>query len=323
MRLTSIFLLGSLFLVACMPPSASETATDEPAPTTTQRTAEPSPPTARPRATAWPTEPDPIHIEIPTAAPGPTADDTITWLSTSPDGRWIAEGQYKPGNSHAHIQLIVRKADSSVEWVVVDRTDEKAVDQALPEVLQWSQDGQYLYFTNSTLGDGCPLFTANHDLHRVDLNDGHVVEILPFIAWAIAFSPSENTLAYLTNEQGRLIGGRLVLRDLASGVERQIKLPENAMTWGLTWSPNGDQLAFTMTTDTTACEPQGISVIKLDIVTLTQTVLVQDDKRLSRIVRWPEIGRMMLMDEEGKLLWLDVETGSVTPAPETLIPQPY
>lgn len=285
---------------------------------------------ARPTRTAWPTEPEPGRSDTLTPVPGAPTTGIITWSSTSPDGIWIAEGRFEPMNAEAHIQFTVRKADGSVSWIVIDKTEPQGLGQRLPGVAHWSRAGQFLYIANSSVPDGCPLFSRFHDLYRVDLMTGQISEILSpdKWAWAVALSPDEKSLAYLTSGQQRYIGGQLVVRNLETGAEQMVVLPESAETWGLVWSPDGRHLAYTQSTSKNSCRPGAFSVVTLDTQTLKQTVLIRDDPHLFETVKWPEANRILLADRDplflrdSKLWWLDVGSGLITPGPAVPTSQP-
>jgi len=152
----------------------------------------------------------------------------------------------------------------------------------------------------------------------VDLTSGNVTEVLSSTIWPwnVELSPNESILAYLTSGEQRYSGGQLVLRDLGSGTERRVNMPQNASTWGLTWSPTGAKLAYMMMTNDDACSPTGFSIILLDTATLAQTLLIQEGWRLLEIVRWPDDERTLLVDRDRKYWWLSSITGEVQSAPE-------
>ncbi|MDW8328154.1 MAG: hypothetical protein RMK99_16445, partial [Anaerolineales bacterium] len=251
----------------------------------------------------------------------------ITWFYTSPDGLWLAEVRYESLNAEAHIQLIVRSADGSISWLIIDKTEPLDLGQRLPGIVHWSRTGPFLYFANSSVPDGCPLFPILHDLYRLDLITGQISEILSpdKWAWAVALSPDEKSLAYLTSGQQHYAGGKLILRNLETGAEQMVALPESAETWGLVWSPDSMHLAYTQSTSEANCKPSAFSIGTLDTQTLRQTVLVQDDPRLLETVQWPEASRILLTDRDplflrdSQLWWLDIESGMITPA---LLPTP-
>lgn len=145
----------------------------------------------------------------------------ITFTSTSPDGKWAAQGAAMPATDAEtrHVWLNVSKTDGTVEWRVVDEWSAQALGQTTPKPFAWSQDECYLYFTNFGVPDGCPRFVNGSDLHRVDLSDGSVTEVVPVVGFWLALSPNESQVVYVGyGDRG------LVIRDLATGEEREVAL---------------------------------------------------------------------------------------------------
>jgi hypothetical protein len=173
--------------------------------------------------------------------------------------------------------LAVASIDGAVKWIaetVTDRDVWGGFEWAIP--LHWSNDGRHLYFSHHVRGDGCISDFRGSDLHRLDLQTGEVTEIVPRVGYWLALSPDEQTLAYLSFERG------LVLRDLASGDERQVELdieadhPETPIHKSdLLWSPDGNSIVLTVAID--VCGPeQSTAIVQLDTETLSQTTLVQE-----------------------------------------------
>ena len=150
--------------------------------------------TSEPTATPEPKTP-PTSTEIPTAKVTLTKTDGTpratpvlaemenrTWSSRSRDGRWDAQGMVAfpgDGGEEYYTQLKVKKTDGTVEWTVVDEWSRSGLGYTTPQPFHWSRDGRYLYFTNEPVPDGCGLFVNGSDLHRIDLSDGSVTELVP------------------------------------------------------------------------------------------------------------------------------------------------
>lgn len=291
----------------------------------TQSTATPMSQTATPAALTTPTPLRKTPTSKPTLLP-PTAQATstpipvVTWSSTSPDGKWLTqgmmEGPFLAGDAEQyHAQLKVMSADGAVTWVAWDETSPFGLGYTRPQPFQWSRDGRYLYFTNVPVPDGCSMMVNGTDLWQVDLTNGRVVEFVPSVGLWLSLSPDEKTLAYIG------YGGRgLVIRDLATGSERQSALSEDytqADFWwagNIVWSPDGTALIFAVGTGGCGPGPQTLALLRMEVSTLAQTTLLRDDTRQYFIARWPETGRVLLKAPDGRDWWMDARTGDLTPA---------
>jgi hypothetical protein len=133
-------------------------------------------------------------------------------------------------------------------------------------------------------------------------------------------------LAYLSFEKS------LVLRDLASGGERQVDLAgvrqrseQSVRGSHLLWSPEGSRLVLTVALNMCGLDGSN-AIVRVDPVTLTQVPLFYQEGRLVWTEAWPEAGRILLkedkLDQTGEPFWpwhwLDADTGKVTP----LLPAP-
>ena len=293
-------------------PTAAVTGTSTPTPSTSTVAPEPtatSTPTETPTAKVTPFQTD----GMPTATPVPTEMELRTWSSRSPDGKWDAQGMVAfpvDGGEKYYTQLKVNKTDGTVEWTVVDEWSRLGLGYTTPQPFHWSRDGRYLYFTNEPVPDGCGLFVNGSDLHRIDLSDGSVKEIVPSSGLWLSLSPDETTLAYIGYR-----GRGLVLRDLATGVERETRLDpgQDYAAGHIVWSPDGAALILTL-----AIRPcsfswaESVSVALVEVATLKQTTLIHEDKRLFTTVEWPALDRALLKDDDGNLWWIDLETRQIT-----------
>ncbi len=256
-----------------------------------------------------------LAAEASALAASATPANGYTWSSTSPDGRWVAEGMmegpFLVGDEEQYrTQLKVVSTDGTVQWTVVDETSHYGLGYTVPSPFHWSQDGRYLYYTNEPVPDGCAVFVNGSDLHRVDLTDGHVTEIVSSGAWWLSLSPDETTLAY-TTWNGETLD--LILHDLAAGTERRTQLDARYSQAGsIVWSPDG--MALMLTLASSPCDPVNWtqSVVRVNRATMSQTTLIRDDGRLFTTVGWSEAGRVLLTDKDGNSWWMDAVTGQVT-----------
>jgi hypothetical protein len=255
-----------------------------------------------------------VHLES-----GQPADTQFldSWSSLSPDGMWRARGEAlipAEGADQYHVELQIEKLGGDVVWSVLDEWSHFGLGYTLPTPILWSADGQYFYYTNRPIPDGCAPFVNGSDLQRVNLLDGSAVELVPSLGISLGLSPDEGTLAYFG------YGGRgLVLRDIASGEERETGfLPEeNAASGAIVWSPDGSTLAFTVTYD--FCDPleaRTHSILRMDVETGEATTLIESSPGLYTTEGWTEAGQVWLVDQEGQYWSMDPDTGDVIPAHE-------
>ena len=214
------------------------------------------------------------------------------------------------GGENYYTQLKVKATDGTVEWTAVDEWSHFGLGYTTPQPLRWSLDGQYLYFTNRPVPDGCGVFVNGSDLHKIDLSDGSVTEIVPPSGLWLSLSPDETMLAYIGyGDRG------LVLRDLTTGVEHEAKLnPGQDYAAGhVIWSPDGTALALTLAIRPCSTDwAEFTSVVRVEVSSLRQTTLIHEDKRLFTTVEWPTLDQVLLRDDHGDLWWMDSRTGRVT-----------
>lgn len=349
MRL-ALLLWGIAVFGACVPTSGPVTSQapptpveDSPVPTATlMPIPSPSPPTVEEtttpvQATPVPTTtPFPTPTQVPPPSPVPTVEETAdpsetgqkpepellaSSSSESPDGLWRAEGQLayvtQKGNVEGYrTTLQVSRVDGSASWMLVDTMQGAGLGYTVPEIYHWSPSGDYLYFTNRAVPDGCAFFVNGSDLYRADLHSGEVVEVMPGLARSLALSPDETMVAYFPWGPGP----DLILRDLATGNERHV-------TWeipfdnpgNIVWAPDGRSLALTLSTNSCIPPDWSHTIVKVDGIEpdscecLPETkILVTEDLRLPMILEWTDPGALLLEDKEGARWWLDVTTGELS-----------
>lgn len=280
--------IGCLLLTACIQPPSAHTI---PVPATTVE------------ATAPVTE---------TAAGDPLAGfDQQSWFSSSPDRVWQVEGLAalpKVSGERYYTELRVKKADGSVEWMPVAEWSCFGLGYTTPQPLRWSPDGRYLYFTNTPVADGCGLFVNASDLQRLNLVDGTVTEILPSgVTWSLAVAPDGETVAYSKDDQ--LYIRNLFTEDYASV---RVEGPESNAQWGnFVWSPDSQQLAFTIAY--APCQPPDWrhSIVVVDTQSMTMTTVLEKDPRRLTATTWIDTSQLMLIDQQQQQWALNVHTGTV------------
>ncbi|MBI3242698.1 MAG: hypothetical protein HYZ49_10440 [Chloroflexi bacterium] len=254
-------------------------------------------------------------------------DNTLTELPFVNSGGELFEGQFLPSpngeriawgtsvfephpEGDTHIQLKAANADGSDEQFILDK---RLPDEAiLPQPIGWSPEGRYLYFTNPLYGiGGYILFFGGSDLQQADLKTGLVKEILPNMdcLCAMSLSPDGSTVAYIPGVEQL----ELVLHDVASGAEQRVPIDvDHHQAGGIIWSPDGGLLMYTMAVGNP--DSEAYSVVKVDVATMSQTVLIQDDDRLLQTILWPVTDTVWLNDASGSAWRMDTESGALTKA---------
>jgi hypothetical protein len=279
---------------------------------------------ALPTSTTLPASQTPAPIATPeatpTQAPTPALESMriITTTSTSPDGQWQAQSlaAFLPdGADRYYTRLSVIKTGGAPEWAVVDAWMSLGLGYTVPEPFTWSRDGQFLYYTNRPVPDGCAIFGNGSDLHKVDLRNGHTTVVAPVGGVWLSLSPDEQTLAYWG------VGGRqLVLRTLSTGTEHEVRVdvPAGSQAGHFVWSPDGSALVLTLAIR--PCSGQvsashwadATSIVRVEVATRKVTTLVDEDNRLLITTGWPATNTVTLKDSVDEEWRMDPATGQVT-----------
>jgi len=235
--------------------------------------------------------------------------------ATSPDGQWHVtthtsdlvppeEGETEQfPNGKYHVEMIVERTNGSQAWTAVDEWRGRGLGLTYPEPVRWSADGRFLYFANVPVPDGCSVLVNGGDLWRLDLDSGAVTESTPYIGLVMALSPDETQLAVNAS-----YGRGFFLRDLATGAEQSIPLPQPGDWWqmsGLQWSPNGQHLLLTQAVN--PCSPEmETAIVRIDINDLLATTILKPDGRNFTLLEWVRDDKVRLLDEAGHVWFQDV-----------------
>jgi hypothetical protein len=235
----------------------------------------------------------------------------------STDGRWravVKAGENLPPQAgddafpdgKYFVEMVVEQSDGDLAWPVLSEWRHAGLGQDYPQPLRWSADGRYLYYANVAAPDGCSILANGGDLWRIDLENGEVREIAPAIGLVMALSPDESLLAVNAS-----YGRGFLIRDLESGIEQPLPLPEPAGSWAiaeLQWSPDGEQLLLIQATN--PCMPMSeTAVVLVDAAALAVTTLVEAQERPFTIQEWHEDDFVLLRDKAGATWQLDLNTG--------------
>jgi hypothetical protein len=350
-RLLCVQILLICAVLLTMTACARQKAVDTPMPTVTLDAVSPTitatlPPTPRPtdtltrqRPTATPTptqvppsptitpELEPVDEPIPTptalpslfvtSTPLPSQAYEAAYTSVSPDRQWVAQGVALPPSAERtyRTQLSVWRTDGSIAWAVVDQTSNWGMGWTTPRPFHWSKDGHFLYFTDYGVPDGCPGFGNGWGLSKVDLTDGGMTEVIPSVGNWMALSTKEEWLAYTPRS-----AHAVVIRDLATGQESTFALETGKddptiSTGHILWSTDGSSLILTVALDRCqALDKMRHSIVRLDLSTGAETVLVDRDERWLVTQSWPNPDEVILLDAQEHHWRMDANTGEVTRA---------
>jgi hypothetical protein len=124
----------------------------------------------------------------------------------------------------------------------------------------------------------------------------------------MALSPDEKKLAVNAS-----YGRGFLIRDLATGAEQPISLPQPDDWWqisGLGWSPDGRYLLLLQAIK--PCSPETeTAVIFIDADALTATVALEADGRQFTLLEWPENDDVRLQDSNGDIWHLNPFSGEL------------
>jgi hypothetical protein len=211
-------------------------------------------------------------------------------------------------NGKYHVEMIVERTDGSQAWTAVDEWRGWGLGLTYPRPVRWSEDGRFFYFANVPVSDGCSGFVNGGDLWRLDLESGAVTEVAPYLGLVMALSPDERQLAVDAS-----YGRGFLIRDLASGDERSISLPQPADWWqmgGLQWSPDSRRLLLTQIVNPCSLETK-TAIVRVDVETLSAVTVLEADERNFTLLEWIREDEVRLLDEEGWIWYLDVISGEM------------
>jgi hypothetical protein len=282
--------------------------------------------TARPTSTETP-QPSSTAV-LPTDIPQEIIETVIAASPQEPvltlvsnDGAWAAEQRTAfnidvgADEIFYYAQLKVVSLDGAEEWVIAEETDISALGLTVPTPLMWAQDSPFLYYTNKPLVDGCGLFFNATDLHLFDAEDGSTIDMLPPGTYSLAVSWDSANIAYVTNIPELV----LIVMDWFTGLPRMALL-DGDQAGAVVWSPDSTRLALTIAKS--PCMPtdweHAIAIVDVPWVDedyqcnadpydcLEEMVVVAFDDRRLTTVAWPEPGRILLRDQDGQEVWLDI-----------------
>ena len=236
--------------------------------------------------------------------------DVQNWVDVSPNQTWTATGMVATppnGGEQYYTELHVTNAAGTLVWTPIADWRNFGLGYTTPRIVHWSADGRYLYFTNAPHPDGCALFTNASDLQQLDLGAGTVTEILPPDRISVLAAAPDGTMAYITQTM-------LGLLDPLSKTIKETTYDFAAATvqvGDLTWSSNGQQLAYVVATDPCLPPTWRHAIYTVDRQGGNLRLVLPADERRLRIVDWIDESHLLLMDLDAKQSVLDLASGQV------------
>ena len=234
----------------------------------------------------------------------------------SPDDRRLATAAWSDpltvlGQEKYYASLTV--TDGDTVWTPIAEWRNYGLGYTWPSIVQWSDDGRYLYYTNEVSPDGCAVFATGTDLYRLAVEDGQVTELIPpGETLNFALKGDETAVAYT-----HFAGGQysLIVQDISSGSEQSVNITEKGQDGGpgnIVWSPDGTQIYLVVAYN--ACSAPTNSILHIDAETMTATTLIENDARQFTILDIPGPGQeeVRLMDKDGNIWLLEANSGELT-----------
>lgn len=260
----------------------------------------------------------PVKTPTPTSGPGGILGRRIVSESLSPNRRWEAtvERIFRAGEERVILRVVLDLND--IEWVVEDipYADMPPFGFPFPEPFYWTKDGRYLYYTHLSSGDGCFAGGGNRgfDFYRLDLFSGASMPIADGGTW-MSLSPDEKylaTFAYASSgpevwnlETGAIQTFELLVSQEEAGIEIDQKY--------IVWAPDSSSFIYVIAAG--VCDvDRGLFnwVIRVDIETTTQEILLARDERALKPVAWTD-SEGILVSDGAQMYWMDPVDGEVIP----------
>jgi hypothetical protein len=241
-------------------------------------------------------------------------DGRCTWDRLQAWPHEEASQQKYEGNFYirATLTCIRGEENKEVNWVLVDEWKQAGLGYSIPALMGWSVDGNYLYFYNNIIPDGCqPLGGFQDNLRRVDLDSGNVHPILTGSFSGLSLSPDTTRLVYYDIQEAD-VG----LFDTSSDEVQNIPFTTPGQMdyrWvgNFTWSPDGQSLLF-VTIYGDACFPTGASLQSMDIGSTEIRILFTTKEQTISILDWTEPDRVQI-SVGPDLHWMDPISGALDP----------
>ena len=243
-------------------------------------------------------------------------------VSKSHDRLWTARTMYQLEHPEGHQKtcIEVTSSDSEHTWSLTYDWDIKPGLTATTRIVDWSDDGAFLFYSNAFLVGGCQTFSYGGDLSVLDLDTGIFRELLPIQNYGVgtwfSVSPEATMVAFPPDVEGSSI----TIVNFDDGDEEIIQLDLDMAQPGyrignIVWSPDSEKIAFAINLnpcDPTDKGPFGSALGIADTKTLVSTILFFDENRHLQIESWRDTSTLFIDEIQGQILMLDTETGNLT-----------
>lgn len=162
-------------------------------------------------------------------------------------------------------------------------------DAGSVDVLHWSNDEKYLYFTNSPCCPHADTLSNGNTLFVLDLQTGEWKSIVRGYFNYFLFSPFENRLVYIIcNQANANTEINLHILDLSTGQEDTIFIGNFEQAGYGTWSPNGQQISLFAQKGNMYDENEKYSLVTIDLIKKTSNIIVLDSLYAPEVINWSE-----------------------------------
>ncbi len=294
-------------------------------------------PTARIQAPAVSPTP-PVEIQaVNTLSPQSTEDESTRvlpsetpsqkshdeWFFTSPDGEWtvqveavfpVAADGAISGDKYI-VRLNVFRRDGSQRWRLLEEERPFGLGYTLPGQFHWSRDGQVLYFSEHGIADGSlTMIGFDCGLFRVALDSGSI-NALSRECGALRAAPDDSSYALIQ-------GGRLLVHNSQADTQREFAYidllemtgEQNWQVGGLVWSPDANQLMFTVIRNTNPPDNASTSFVLVDLESGQVRFVMDATTGQYLSSEWREDGQILVLDVFQRVYLLDVDQRALVPA---------
>jgi Tol biopolymer transport system component/DNA-binding winged helix-turn-helix (wHTH) protein len=205
----------------------------------------------------------------------------------SSDGKYFVYEERDRSISH----LWLRQTGQNNPIEIVPPTEREIIGTT------FTPDGQFVYYTSFDKQD------ANGALYRVPTLGGVPTRILTDIASPATFSPDGRQAAFVRHDKA-MDEAYLVIAASDGGGERALR-PRKALGWisgsGVSWSPDGRQIACAVWTRASRVSDQFCEIVGIDVET--------GATRLLTAQKWDQCGRMMWTGDGEGLVFIGTKQG--------------